>query len=166
MRPWAWAWQNRNGTQESVSHRKPSHRKPRSIGSVYSYRLLVAQCLHRIETRGSGRRGEFRQQTDNDGKSDRAENKPQRHGPDLCRRKILAFEINVRSEINEAPDRPTERDSNCTADETHSACFGEEEAAHVSITGTQGLHDSDFTSAFEDGHHQRIHDADGSHGQG
>src|SRR5208282_4903957 len=101
----------------------------------------------------------------NDGKSDRAENQPQRHRPDLCRRKMLTFEINVSSEIDKASDHPTERDANRTANQTHGARFGEEEAAHVSVTGTHGLHDSDFAPAFEDGHHQRIHDADGSNGQ-
>ncbi len=79
---------------------------------------------------------------------------------------MLALEINVHCEIDEASERPTERDSDGTADEAHGAGFGEEEAAHVSITGAEGLHDSDFAPAFEDGHYQRIHDADGSNGQG
>jgi len=58
--------------------------------------LLVAQCLHWIEPRGSGRRVEARQQADDDGKADRAENEPRRHRPDLRWRKMLALKIDVR----------------------------------------------------------------------
>src|ERR1019366_3344136 len=79
---------------------------------------------------------------------------------------MLALEINVGSEIDETPDGPAKRDSDRTAYEPHGTGFGEEEPAHVGITGSDGLHDSDFTPAFENSHHQRIHDADGSNGQG
>src|ERR1035438_2028378 len=78
---------------------------------------------------------------------------------------MLAFEINVGSEIDKASDRPTERHSDGTADETHGACFGEEKPAHVSVAGAEGLHDSDFPPAFEDGHYQRIYNAAGSNRQ-
>src|SRR5271154_5874004 len=78
---------------------------------------------------------------------------------------MLALEIDVRTKIDNAPDRPTESDSDRAADKAHGAGFGEEEAAHISITGAEGLHDSNFAAAFEDVHHQRVHDADGSYGQ-
>src|SRR5450631_317089 len=79
---------------------------------------------------------------------------------------MLAFEINVHAEVDKASDRPTESNSDCTSDQTHSASFGEEKAAHVSVARTNCLHDSDFAPKLEDGHHQCIHDADRSNGQG
>src|ERR1035438_10149544 len=79
---------------------------------------------------------------------------------------MLAFEINVRAEIDKTSYRPTKRDSDYTAYQPHGTGFGEEKRAHISVARAEALHDSDFTSAFEDGHYQRIHDGSGSNGQG
>src|ERR1700722_2977010 len=72
----------------------------------------------------------------------------------------LAFEIDIRSEVDDSADGPTEGDAYDPAENSHSAGFRKEEAFYVGIAGADGFHDSDLAAAFEDGHHQRIHDSD------
>src|SRR5580698_2579009 len=82
----------RVGFAEQQRNNKQS--KP-SQATAHEISLLVTQCLHRVKARSSCCRVKPREQTDNDRKSDRAKNQPQRHRPDLRRRKMPALEINI-----------------------------------------------------------------------
>ena len=68
--------------------------------------------------------------------------------------------------VDHLPDRPAQRDSDKTAKNSHGARFGEEEFLHVAVAGANGFHDSDFAAALQNRHDQRVHNSDGSHGQG
>ncbi len=51
------------------------------------------------------------------------------------------------------PDQPAKSDTEEAAEQPHDASFGEEEAAHVAVSGAKRFQDADFAAAFEDGHH-------------
>src|SRR5260370_42487532 len=80
--------------------------------------------------------------------------------------KRLALKINIRAQVDNLPDRPAESYSNNAAEDAHSACFGKEQLLHVAVAGANGFHDSNLAAAFENCHHQRIHDSDEGDSQG
>src|SRR5712672_1942525 len=79
--------------------------------------------------------------------------------------KRLTLEINVRSQINDLANCPTQCNSDNPAENTHRACLGKEQFLYIPIAGSDGLHDADFAAALEDGHHQRVYDSNESDSQ-
>src|ERR1700719_3478056 len=80
-------------------------------------------------------------------------------------RKRLTLEINVRSQINDLANCPTQCNSENPAEDTHCACLGKEQFLHIPVARSNGLHDADFAAALEDSHHQRVYDSDESNSQ-
>src|SRR6266481_6880083 len=80
-------------------------------------------------------------------------------------RERLMLEINVRSQINDLADCPTQCNSDNPAEDTHCACLGKEQFLHIPVARSNGLHDADFAAALEDSHHQRVYDSDESNSQ-
>src|SRR5438445_3616448 len=128
--------------------------------------LLIPQSLHRIEPRRSGGRIESRKQADQERKSQRATDQPERDRPNVLRRKSLACEIDVGAEINDSPDDPSQNHTKDSPQKPHSPGLGKEQGAYVPIARAHGLHDSNFTAPFKNRHHQSIDDPDGCNRQG
>src|SRR5579884_1180296 len=127
---------------------------------------VVPKRLHRIESRGAGRRVESREQADDHRESDRSEHKPKRHKPYIVRSELLlALHVHAGSEVDDSADDPARQDSERAAKDSHCAGFGEEELLHVAVAGPDCLHDSDFAATFENRHHQRIDNSQRSHSQ-
>src|ERR1700693_6343209 len=84
----------------------------------------------------------------------------------MLRWKGLTLEIHVRSYVDDLPDRPTESDSHDAAENAHRARFREKKFLDVTVAGSDGFHDANFTAALEDGHHQRVYDPDKGDRQG
>src|SRR6202011_5986801 len=84
----------------------------------------------------------------------------------MLRRQSLTFKVNVRAKINCLSNGPPQRDSHNAPESAHSSRLGEEERSDIAVAGTYGLHDSDFPSTLQNCHHQRVHNADGSDGEG
>ncbi len=59
-------------------------------------------------------------------------------------------------------DQPTESDTEETAEEAHGAGFGKEKTADVAVGSTKSFQDADLAAALEDGHDQRVDDAERS----
>ncbi len=89
------------------------------------------------------------------------------HGTDqkLSGGKRLALQINVGAKVDDMADGPAQRHAHDAAQHSHGSGLGEEELLDVAITGADGFHDSNFAAALQNGHHQRIHNANRSHGQ-
>src|SRR5580693_21840 len=79
---------------------------------------------------------------------------------------MLAFQINVRAQIDDPADRPAQCNSHEPAEYTHHASFGEEQSFYIAVTGADGFHNSDLAAALENRHHQRIDDSNGGNRQG
>src|SRR5208282_5529843 len=96
---------------EIVSHKKKKGRNRSGMQSS----LLVPQSLHRIEARSAACGVQTGQQADHNRKRNGAEHQPPRDEPDLFRRKMLALQIHVCTQVNDSSDGPTQRDSNDAA---------------------------------------------------
>src|SRR5271157_991372 len=83
----------------------------------------------------------------------------------MLRRKRLALEVNVRSQVDSLADRPAQGDSDDAAENAHSPGLGKKEPLHVAVAGSNRLHDSDLAAALENSHHQRVHNSDESDSQ-
>src|SRR3569832_155983 len=123
---------------------------------------LMAQRLHGIELRRARRRINARDQADSDRKGHREEDEPWRDIPEVFRWDLVALQVDVGADIDDAADRPAEQDAERAAEGAHGTRFDEEELLHVAIARANGLHDADLAAAFEDRHHQRVDDAERS----
>src|SRR5450631_300246 len=146
----------------TIKKKKPASLKAR----IMRVSLLVAQRLHGVEPGGPSSGIEARNQADDESKSDGSGDQPPRYRPEMFRRKRLALEVNVGSQIDHLANRPAQRDSHDTAQNSHGSSFGEEKFLHVSVAGANGLHDADLAAAFQDCHHQRVHNSDRCNGKG
>ena len=63
-------------------------------------------------------------------------------------------------------DRPAQDDSDNAAENTHGTGLGEEKFLHIAVARADGLHNSNFTTALENRHHQCVYNSDGSDGEG
>src|SRR3984885_810438 len=121
---------------------------------------LISQSLHRVEARGSRGGVHSRCEADEYRESDRGSDHPPRHGCDADRGKIAAGEINIGAKVNRMADKPADRHSADSAEQSHGARFDEEEAAHVAVCRAQRFEDADLAAALKDCHHQRVDDAE------
>src|SRR5215472_4444125 len=127
--------------------------------------LFIPQRLDRIETGGARGGINSGRQTYRDRKDDRSGDHPPRNGCNADRGKIASLEIDVRPEINSVADQPADADTKNASKRSHRASFHEEKSANVTVGSTQGFEDSDFASAFQDGHHQSVHYSERGHHQ-
>src|SRR5579863_8333646 len=127
--------------------------------------LLVAQRLHGIESGGASRGIETGYKTHNESENNGEDDQPPGNGPEMFGRKRLTLEVNVGPHVDDLSDGPAQRDAHNAAQDPHGAGFGEEKFFHIAVAGADGFHDADLTSSFENGHHQRVHDPDGSDDQ-
>src|SRR5579863_4487241 len=109
---------------EMVSHkRKGRNRRGRRM----RLSLLVAQGLHGIKARSAARGIQTGQQAHHDREGNRTKHQPPGYKPNLFRREMLAFQINVRAYIDDPPNGPPQRDPRESAEYTHYASFCEEQ---------------------------------------
>src|SRR5216684_4154643 len=80
--------------------------------------------------------------------------------------KRLALKINIRTQVDNLPDSPAKSHANNAAENAHSAGLGKEQFLHIAVAGADGFHDSNLAAAFENCHHQRIHNSDEGDSQG
>src|SRR5580698_5116351 len=83
----------------------------------------------------------------------------------MFRRKRLAPEINIRSQVDDLPDGPAQSNPDNAAENPHGACFREEKSLYVGIAGPDSFHNANFAAALEDSHDQRVYNPDESDGQ-
>src|SRR5689334_7019078 len=109
--------------------------------------LLVSQALHRVQTRRTRRGIQASTQADHQRKADSPKHEPPRHGPDVLGGQLLPLQINICSEVDGPPDRPTEQHAEEAAEHAHSARFHEEEPFDIGIARAKRLHDADLAPA-------------------
>src|ERR1700689_5590317 len=83
----------------------------------------------------------------------------------MRRRQILALQIEIRAPGDACSDEPAEGHSEQSAAETHDACLHEKQLLYVTVGRPQSLEDSDFAPTLEDGHHERVDDAQRGNGK-
>src|SRR6185437_6837267 len=127
--------------------------------------LFIAQSFDRIEASGAGGGIESSKEADDNREGNRAEREPQWHGGDLHGRQTAAREINVGAKGERAADKPADEDSADAAEQAHHARFGEEKLFDVAIIGAERFENADFAAALENGHHQRVDDAESGDGE-
>src|SRR5262245_12304867 len=75
------------------------------------------------------------------------------------------MEIDVGSESKRTADEPSEQSSENAAEEAHHPGFDEKQLLDVAVGGAKRFQHTDFSAAFEDGHHERVDDAKRGHGE-
>src|SRR5712691_3772980 len=129
------------------------------------FSLLVTQGLYGIEAGGASRGVKARRKAHKKRKEDGECHQPPRNRPEMFWWKRLTLQINIRSQIDDLTNRPSQRDSDDAAQNAHRARLREEQFLHIPVAGSNGLHNADFAAALEDGHHQRVYDSDESDSQ-
>src|SRR5438477_2273513 len=104
MRPWAKA--------EAVEKLASSTKNPRSQRML---RLFVPQGLHWIEASGAGRWIESGEQAHHNGEPNGTAHQPPGNKPDLLRGEVLAAQVDVRPEVDNASDDPAQGDAERSA---------------------------------------------------
>src|SRR6185437_10345513 len=73
--------------------------------------------------------------------------------------------INIGAEIDRMADQPADEYAENSAEQAHRARLDKKQSANVAVRRAERLEHANFTAAFEDGHHQRVDDAERSHHQ-
>src|SRR5262249_47338702 len=73
--------------------------------------------------------------------------------------------IDVRSEIDDAPDCPTEGYAQTAAQDAHATGLDKENPLYIAIARAHSLHDPNLAATLQNRHHQRIHDSQRCHSQ-
>src|SRR5690349_5005005 len=74
---------------------------------------------------------------------------------------MLTFQIDICTEIDDAPDGPSQGHSHNATEHSHDAGLGEKQSLHIAIAGADCFHDPDFAAALENRHDQRVDNPDG-----
>ena len=69
------------------------------------------------------------------------------------------------AEIECAANEPAKEDAKNSAEETDDACFYEKKLLDVAVSRAKGFQNADFTTTLEDGHDERVDDAERGDGQ-
>lgn len=136
------------------------------IQSYYSYLLFITESFDGTEAGGAGGGVESGDEADDDGEGDGSEGEPERDSGDIDSREILTREINVSAESESAADEPSESDAADASEKTHHASFSEEKLLDVAVVGAESFENADFAAAFENGHDERVDDAQSGDGEG
>src|SRR5258708_36595874 len=117
-------------------------------------KLFVTQCLHRIKSGGASGWIKPGDQAHDESEDDREGHQPPRYRPEMFRRKSLILEIHVGPKVDDLSDGPAQDDSDNATENAHSTSLGKEKLLHVSVTGADGLHDSNFAAPLKNCHDQ------------
>ena len=127
--------------------------------------LLIAEGVDGIELGGTRSRIEAGGETDKDAEEKGADNEPPGNRGEFDGIQILTREISVGAEGDGAAEEPTEQHAEHAAEKAHHTGFDKEELLHVGVGGAESFEDADFAAALEDGHDQRVDDAERGDGE-
>src|SRR5262249_31543551 len=121
---------------------------------------FVAQRLDGFELGGTRCGKESGEDADHDREDDSSAQQPPGRGPKIFWRHVELAKIDIRTEVDGTAEQPSEGYAEHSARESHHSSLGEEDDLNVTIAGADGLHDADLAAAFENGHQERVHDAE------
>src|SRR2546427_2593051 len=128
-------------------------------------RLFIAESLDGIEASGTGSGIKTCGEAHENGEGDGTEAEPPGNRRNIHTRKILTMQVEIGAECESPADEPTKKGAENAAEKAHDAGFDEEKLLDVAVGSAEGFQDTNFAAAFEDGHDERVDDAERGDGK-